>query len=308
MQETGSRLEGVFLSATVTDASGRPVLDLESSDFVILEGGEPVVIERFESPDVPVNVAFVADTSPGAVFGVEWTRRELTKMLAGLAPDHLAEVFEAQTEVVLLVELTSDREELDRAIESLQATGNPTNRIFDATSSALVTLLEGGTARSAVIVLTDGIDVGSNRTEAAFDRVARLAGLPIYVIAIDNVDGFSGNLGASVSGLPFGNTTRARIADLAKQMEVMYYQRQDFWRQLAERSGGELFDTADEDDFSEIYDEIGSRLSGMYSFYYYSDRNSNDSDWVPIEVHVNRPGSQVHAPAGIQFLEDDESN
>lgn len=307
-QESGRGMEVVYLSVTVTDAAGRPVLDLESSDFRILENGEPIRIEQFEGPDVPVNVAIVVDSSPGADLGVEWTRRALQNLLGMLDAAHPATVIEAQTEVRSLLGLTTDRGELERAIDTLQSTGRPTNRIFDATSEALVTLLEAGTARSAVVVVTDGIDVGSDRNQEAFEGVVRLAGIPVYVIAVDNVDGYMGITGANVSGLRASNRLRAQIANMADQMKRMYYTRQDFWRDLAEQSGGAFFDVDDDDAFSELYGELVSRLSATYTFHFQSDGGPDGSGWIPIDVRVNRPGVEVRAPAGIQLLEPSGTN
>ena len=308
MQETGRAVEVVFLSATVTDADGGPVLDLDSSDFRILESGEPVLIQQFEAPNVPVNVAIVADSSPGADLGVDWTRRALQNLLGMLETSHPAAIIEAQAGVRLLQGLTTDRGELERAIESLQSTGSPTNRIFDATSEALVTLLQAGTARSAVVVFTDGIDVGSNRDQEAFDRVVRLAGIPVYVVAIDNVDGYSSMIGANVARVPAGNRVRAQIADMVEEMKRMYYQRRDFWRVLAEQSGGEFFDVEDEEAVSELYGELVGRLRATYTFHFQSDGGPNGSGQIPIDVRVNRPGVQVRAPAAIQLLESNETN
>jgi hypothetical protein len=45
--------------------------------------------------------------------------------------------------------------------------------------------------------------------------------------------------------------------------------------------------------------ELADRLNSTYTHYYDSPVSSEASDSVPIEVRVDRPGVEVHAPAAI---------
>ncbi len=301
-------IEVVALPVTVTEGDGGPVIDLSREDFTILEDGEPVEVLRFEGPELPINLAIVVDPSPKTDSKIEWTREEVKAFLGMLDGGGLATVVAAQAEPRSLSALTTDRGGLEAAVDSLVSDGRPTNRLFDTTIGALVTLLEAGSPRSGVVVLTDGIDVGSDRRQADFERTVQFAGIPVYVIAVDNVEGYSGNLGNNVAGVPAGNRVRGALANLAEGMERIYYGRQDWWRGVAERTGGGFFAADDEDAVRAIFPQLLNRLRSTYTFYYYSDGKSGASDLTPIEVRVNRLGVEVHAPEGIWLLEDAEEN
>ena len=225
--------------------------------------------------------------------------------MRALDTTHSVTLIEAQVEALSLTELTTDHTRLEEAIDFLNSTGSPTNRVIDATTEAIVTLLQTGSPRSAVVVVTDGIDVGSNRNLEEFQRVLRLATIPMYVLAVDNLKGYTGNLGASTAGPRAGTEFRGALAGLAASMERVYYDRRDQWRDLAETSGGGFFDTEDEGSLSEWYDELMGRLHATYTFYYYSDGGQG---LVPVDVRVNHPGAQVHAPEGIWFLDSADAN
>lgn len=288
--------EVMSLTVAVTGTDDLPVTDLEAEDFGILEGGARVEIGRFEGSEVPINVALVADASPVIDSNDGATRSLLKAVVGALGAEHAVMIVEAQTEVSVLGGLTSDRGELERAIDVLESTGRPTNHIVDATIESLVRLLDAGTPRAAVVVFTDGVDVGSASGWAQLEHAVRIAGVPVYVVAFDNVDGYSGNLGARVPALPTGNRTRRAVASLAESMERMYYDQRARWRNLAEESGGEFLEVGNEDQAMESVVLVTRRLHGAYTFYYYAVAEPDESGAVRIDVRVGREGVTVHAP------------
>jgi hypothetical protein len=229
----------------------------------------------------------------------------LRSLLGSLDTAFPIAIIEAQSQVRPLVDLTTNRDRIEQGIDSLESSGGPTNRINDAVIGALVALLDAGTPRAAVVVITDGVDVGSGAGDAQLERAAHLAGIPLYVIAADNVDGYKGNAATQASALRADNPLRGAIVDLADRLERLYYQRRERWRALAVESGGGFFESGNEGD--DAYRALASRLNSTYTLYYYSPASTaasdadepGDADSVPVDVRVDRPGARVHAPAAL---------
>lgn len=287
------------ISVSVT-ASGAPVTDLGSDDFTVTEYGASAGVERIETPDAPPNVVVVVDTSPGNDLSPAWVRETLSLLLERLDPGTKVALIEAQSPVPEFLALTDDVTTVRDRLDRLEATGRPTNRIYDRVVDAFLMLLDEGTPRGAVVVLTDGIDVGSDRGEDSFLRAIRVAGMPMYVLATDNAEGYSGGLGARAESVPGGERFRAALSTLAGQSAEFYQTLRDRWRERAVSSGGAFFDVGgDENGDRRAVDELAAHLNATYTLYFFSRGPIPDADHTPIEVGVVRAGLDVVAPDGI---------
>ena len=290
--------EVVAVPVAVTGSGGRPIVDLEVRDFAVRDGGNPVLVERLQLPDEPVRIAVVVDSSPRQDSDIGRTRDDLRRVLDALDAAHPILLVEAQTDAVTRVGLTTDRQAVDAAIDALEPTGRPTNRLIDAATEAFVALLDAGSPRGALILITDGVDVGSDRGVEDFRRVLRVAAMPLYVLAVDNFEGFSGGLGARTAGAGASAQFRGALESLASRMEAVYDAQRDNWRSLAEESGGAFFDAGDAG-FSAPAGTLAARLQGTYTLYYRSEGGGPR----PLDVRVERPGAAVHHPATVGFGE-----
>ena len=287
------------MPAAVNVSDGRPVVDLEIGDFVVRDGGRRVAVERLQSPDEPVHIAIVVDSSPRQDSDIGRTRAELRNLVGALDDAHPVMLVEAQTDPVPRVGLTADRMAVEAAIDALAPTGRPTNRLIDAATAAFVALLEAGTPRGALVVVTDGVDVGSERGVEDFRRVLRVAAMPLYVLAVDNFEGVSGGLGAATGGPRASAQFRGALEGMAAGMEAVYEQQRDRWRSMAEESGGGFYDAGDAG-FSAPAEALAARLGGMYTLYYRSEGGGPR----PLDIRVERPGATIRHPASVGFGED----
>ncbi len=154
-----TRLVGV--PVVVGDRNGRYVSDLSAADFTVFQDGVQQKIEFFAAVEEPLTIALLIDTSQSTqpVLGdIKDSARSLIKLLS---PQDRAMVVAFDYDTHILSELTSDQEQLRRAIRSANIPEFVGTRLRDAAFRTINRSFAGIKGRKAVIVLTDGKDVDS---------------------------------------------------------------------------------------------------------------------------------------------------
>jgi VWFA-related protein len=181
-----SRSELVVLNVTVVDEDSRHVAGLPREAFAIFEDNRPQPLRFFESSDTPATVGLVIDNS------TSMSRRRQAIVAAGVSfaaashPDD--ELFTINFNENVWPGLpagqhfTSDREELARALHTMQTRGM--TAFYDGLRSALRHLERGQRQKKVLVVVSDG---GDNASRSTFDTVLQEAlrmDAVIYTISI----------------------------------------------------------------------------------------------------------------------------
>ena len=187
-----SSVDVVSVNAIVRDQNGRFVQGLEQQDFIVAEGGEPRPILDFQAQtDGPVKLGLLVDASGSMRVGrkaidARDTARHLFSALRG---QDTAAVFSFDTRLDRVTDFTSDTDVLDEALNGLNPPYGQTS-LYDAIGEAAGFVAQSGTAggrppqRSALVVLTDGIDTKSRSTTEQITAVASRIDVPVYIIAV----------------------------------------------------------------------------------------------------------------------------
>jgi VWFA-related protein len=179
-------IELINVTATVTDASGRFVSDLQKEDFRVFEDGQEQQITHFSSERVPVSLGLVVDTS-GSMEGEKWinAKQALNRFLFQLL-DREDEVFlyRFDNQPELVEGWTTDRERIASGLARIRPRG--ATSLYDAVSEA-VPLAQGGHHRKkALVVISDGNDTNSRTTIRALKQQIRESEVLVYAIGIDS--------------------------------------------------------------------------------------------------------------------------
>jgi len=260
----------VNVAVTVEDARGRPIDGLSAADFVLKEDGRRQKIdlcarmgEGGGGRSTSLDVALLVDTSDSML---DWLRRS-----QDAAVRFLTSLPNAQEIIVVFFDQAQHLEHFDREhpealferVRTAPEGGNTALR--DAIVFGLRAL---GTSngRSAVVLLTDGIDTVSATDPPALEKAVQSHAVTIYPVAYP----------ASPGG--DGPDPQAALKDLSR---------------LAQISGGRLFRLPNEQALPGVLDEIVADLRAQYVLGFAPDMTGTAGRLRRISVEVHGHGKVV---------------
>jgi VWFA-related protein len=271
---------------TVKDKHGVMVPHLEKDRFDLLEEGKPQTIKYFAAEtDQPLTIGLLIDSSKS----MERTLPE-EKVVAGsflqkvLTDKDLAFIISFDISVDLLQDLTNSTRLLRAGLEKARINTNtagmspmggpgpvPTaggqnkgTLLFDAAYLASDEVLSRQSGRKAMVILTDGDDVGSKLRLKDAIEAAQKADVVTYVLLITDPM-YSSNYG-----------------DMSK---------------LAEQTGGRIITVNRLDKMDKAFAEISAELRSQYSLGFSSTNPVNDGKFRRIELK-SKDGYKIQARRG----------
>lgn len=275
-----STVDLVSVAAVVRDRRGRFVKDLARRDFEVVEAGQRRPIVDFRSEiDGPIKVAILLDISGSMRVGDRTAdaRQTASHIFSTLAPADQAAIYTFDTALTEAQPFTSSRPELARAIDTAEKPFGQTS-LYDAIAQTAraVTQASSGAAglpqRSAVVVITDGIDTRSNMKPAEVSVAASGIDVPVYIVAVM----------ATVDDPR--ETNHERSVAVASDLQ-----------ELARGTGGELFIASAPAHASVAARQMIDELRHQYVLAFEA---SSQQGWRPLEVRTRQASLVVRARTG----------
>ena len=166
-----SSVLSVPIYATVVDAQGRLVPDLQQSEFEVLDNLKPVAITNFAAEVLPISAVLAIDASASMAGDLKLAKDAAEAFVLRLLPHDRARIVGFDDLVRWSPDFTADRDALIRHLRMEMRFGNGT-RLWDALYESVGALKEEK-ARKVVVVLSDGADWGSKNAEE--DQVLEFA-------------------------------------------------------------------------------------------------------------------------------------
>jgi Ca-activated chloride channel family protein len=169
--------------------------------------------------------------------------------------------------------------------------------VHDALDLVTGERLEKIAGRRAIVVLTDGMDVGS-RYAGAGGVMARLesANIPVYAVQFE-----SGEVRKTGSRrLPPPPRQPAITSDRYFDRIVSFDHAKQYLSQLTRNTGGLLLPAATADAIVQAFRRAAEDVRSQYVLYYYPSNQVQDGALRRIRVEVTRPGVTVRARAGYR--------
>jgi Ca-activated chloride channel family protein len=273
-----SGVEAVTVTATVRDARGRVVKDLEKADFEVLDGGRARQIQDFHSGDAAVSLSVLLDISGSMSVGGNMDRaREAVNVALGNLQSGRdeASLFTFDSELQEVRPFTTN---LNR-ITSVRLEGKPwgLTSLYDAIGATARRVAERTNRHRAVLVITDGVDTGSRMTPPQVSYVASSIDVPVYLLVVSNpVD----NPGHKLAVLAASGQTGANTATLAD---------------LARWTGGDMAIASELADSTKALTALMGNLRHQYLI---SFEPGARPGWHPLEVRTRKKNLTVHARSG----------
>ena len=301
----------VTVYASVRDKHGQIVQNLTKDDFILEEDGHPQAITNFaRENDLPLTMGLLVDTSMSQRRVLDQERRASYTFLDHILRDTGEKkdrgfVIHFDYEVELLQDLTSSRQKLESALELLETPrpqlasqtsggggsggggsggsgrgsgghhGGGTH-LYDAVFLASDEVLKKEQGRKAIVVLSDGVDRGSQESQDGAIRAAQRANTIVYSILFKDEEsqgshGGYGGYGGGHGGWGGGHRggQRSPQEDRPDGKKVL--------DRISRETGGRLFVVSKKETVDQIYSEIEQDLRHQYILGYPPGKNSTTS-------------------------------
>lgn len=263
----------VSLLAAVTTRQSQILRDLAKDDFLLSEDGRPQTIRYFSrETDLPLTLGLMVDTSMSQRRVMDSERAASFRFFDRVLRENKDQIFIMQfdTGVYLSQKLTSSRRDLEQALslvdtptlKELRAQGGGGTALHDAVIKASTGIMKEQHDRKALILLTDGVDVGSQSTLSAAIEAAQRSDTLVYTILFSD------------SGSREGSGVLQR---------------------LSRETGGGYFAVSKKQNIEMIFDLIQEELRSQYSLGYISDRPVRFSEFRKIQLTTRQKGLIVQA-------------
>jgi Ca-activated chloride channel family protein len=226
----------VSVPATVLDAQGRLVPNLEQDQFAILDNSKPQDIIFFQNETQPFTVIVMLDYSASMTSSLDLLRAAAEQFLLRMLPQDRGQVGAFSDKIEFSGQFTSDRDDLISALRDLQY-GNPT-RLWDAVDQSIEMLkpIEG---RKVVLVFTDGDDTYSKTGFGTVLDHAKENDVMVYAIGLQST---------------YFNGQRMVRSQPDRSL-----------KKIAEETGGGYFELKKTDELAPTFTRVAQELHSLYT-------------------------------------------
>jgi len=291
----------VQVPVIVREAGGRYLTDLKKEEFTIYENGVRQEIEFFGTVETPFNVALLLDSSGSTLEQLEQIKAAALAFVNNLRPQDRVMVVDFNDSVRIASPLTGDREQLRRAIATIQP-GEYT-QVYEAVYTAVWEELADVEGRKAVILFSDGIDTASSeiKLEDTLDAVIESEDTIVYPIRYSTRADVERRLERRLNTQRVINSQKATedYEKAMKELDRTYRRADEYLTELAQTSGGVVERADSITDLNAAFGRIAEELRRQYLLGYYPDDKSDKAR--RINVRVSRSGAVVRARPGYKM-------
>jgi len=272
-----SGVEVVTVSVSVRDGDGRVVRDLTKSDFEVLDTGLRREIRDFYVGDSPVSLALLLDISGSMSVGgnMDRAREAVAVATMSLRSDtDEAALYTFDSELREVVPFTTDTRHIHRV--SLKGTPWGKTSLYDAIAQAAKTVGDRANKHRALLVISDGVDTGSQLTAPEVSGIASSIDVPVYLLRVVNPLDHPGGEHEVIE--TDGRTVQAAtLADLAR------------W------TGGDMRVSSVPAHTSIAIQDLFTELRYQYLITFEPGERPG---WHPLEIRTQKKSLVVHARGG----------
>ncbi len=269
----------VDLKVSVVSLDPRnPATALQQNDFRVLENGQPQDISFFAAADTPFDLVLLLDLSGSSHDKLKLIRRSAKRFVEETRPSDRVSVVSFSNIAQLVCPMTGDRKRLKKAIDDMEAPGGGTI-FWDSLRHVLAILnaSQNSARRSAVVVMTDGVDnalpeVYGEGSQTSFERllqIVRASDALVFPIYVDTEE----------AEYKKHRTPRSAFAIARQQLA-----------ELAVASGTRLYRADKLQDLKNVYRQVIGDLGRIYSIGYRPTQTARDGTWRVVSVQIPSRG------------------
>jgi VWFA-related protein len=274
----------VNLLFSVRDKKGALIADLTKEDVTVFEEGKQQTIKDFiRETNLPLTLGLLVDVSGSQVDLIEVEKQAAGQFFSKvLQAKDMAFLIQFGSEAELLQDSTNSAKILRSALDQLRLIGSPTGFhpgpvptsrqkgtiLYDAVYLAANEKLKSEVGRKAIVIISDGVDMGSSYSREDAIAAAHKSDAIIYSIYYSS---------PRFSYLANGE------GDLKK---------------MSEETGGRLFRVDRKHTLDDIFTQIQEEMRSQYSVVYTPENKARDGSFRKIEVKTARKDLKVQVRKG----------
>ncbi len=281
-----TEIKVVNVLANVYGKTGEIIRNLTKEDFVLSEDGRPQTIRYFSrETDLPLTLGLLVDTS--------MSQRRVLDAERVASFDFVDQVLREGTDHVFIVQfdmgvefrqkLTSSRHVLEGALAQVSA---PSMRqlelqrgggtlLYEAIAVAARDVMREQAGRKALIVISDGVDTGSEIPLSTAVEEAQRAGTLVYSIVFSDANAYGTLLGPLGGG--GGGDGRGVLMRIARE------------------TGGRCFEVSKSLSIEQIFRAIQDELRGQYNLGFVSDVPVRISGFRRLQLSAKTKGLVIQS-------------
>jgi VWFA-related protein len=254
-------------------AQNGPVPLLGAKDFVVLEDGIPQEITFFAAADTPFDLVLLLDLSGSSSKTMKVIRNSAKRFVDAARDIDRIALVTFTNQPALYSTFTLDRRKLKKNIDDMDDAIGGTN-FWDAMDYVLSDLIPqgGGPRRSAIVVMTDGVDnalpnVPGDGSRLPFEALLaklRNSETIVFPIYLDTEKQYEKRFGP-----------REAYAQAREQLGL-----------IAGVCGTSMYRAAHLKDLDSVYAQVVRDLSTVYSIGYQPTNKTLDGKWRSVEVQL----------------------
>jgi len=284
-------VEVVNVLCSVRDRRGGLVGSLEKDDFTVSENGRPQQLKYFaRQTDLPLTIGLLVDVSRSQERLIAIEKDAAAQFFSAvLRPKDLAFLISFGSDVELMQDLTGSARRLRAALDELRVRSDaggmhpgpvPTisqprgTVLYDAVYLAANEKLRGEVGRKALVLITDGVDMGSRmRLEQALEAAQKTDAI-VYSIYYVDPQAYGGR------GFGYGRPSDSAL------------------RRISEDTGGRLYEVSKRKPLPAIFEELQQEMRSQYALGYTPDNTVRDGGFRRLEVRTRQKDLKVQARKG----------
>lgn len=284
----------VNVLASVRNRQGGLVGNLGKDDFVLSEDGKPQTIKYFtRETDLPLTIGLLVDVSASQERLIDIEREAASQFFSQvLRPKDLAFLISFGEECELLQDYSSSARLLREGLAGLKVNApvgmlSPTpgpvptayqprgTVLYDAVFLAADEKLKGQVGRKVLVLITDGVDMGSRLKIEDALRAAQKADAIVYSIDYEDPSAYGGHFGFGMGGVG-----------------------ESALRKMSEQTGGRVFKVSRKHTLSDAFAEIQAEMRSQYAIGYTPTNAVRDGGFRRIDLRTTDKELKVQARKG----------
>jgi Ca-activated chloride channel homolog len=274
----------VAVPTIVSNAQGQFIPGLTADSFKLFQDGEEEKISLFLTSDDPCKIVLMLDTSKSTTSVLGNIKKAARRFLLQMRSQDMAMIVGFDTDIRVLCRFSSNRNELEEAIDRAKSSGLNTrlrDAIFDVENR-----LRSIAGRKAIVLLTDGDDHGSAVSAEELRNVVLSSGALIYSVFY-HID--MQELMKEIFGLPPIRTKEPDPDWVKQEKEAAQY-----LQEVSELSAGRFY-RSKVTEFDRAFKQISDELHSQYLLGFYPNELKLDEKLHSLVVQVHTPGAVVRS-------------